>query len=69
MNPFFPSTNWLLNSAMPSAFPLGDGDARAFPEALNEGYRAVVAEIAPMRAQLEDSIASMEMLRVVTERQ
>lgn len=40
--------------------PSATGDAAPSVEALNEGYRAVVAEIAPMRAQLEDSIASME---------
>ncbi|MFR1168569.1 MAG: hypothetical protein ACLSDQ_13940 [Adlercreutzia equolifaciens] len=43
--------------------PSATGDAAPSAEALNEGYRAVVAEIAPMRAQLEDSIASMETLR------
>ena len=43
--------------------PSATGDAAPSAEALNEGYRAVVAEIAPMRAQLEDSIASMEMLQ------
>jgi len=43
--------------------PSATGDAAPSAEALNEGYRAVVAEIAPMRAQLEDSIASMETLQ------
>ena len=40
--------------------PSATGDAAPSAEALNEGYRAVVA---PMRAQLEDSIASMETLQ------
>ena len=40
--------------------PSATGDAAPSAEALNEGYRAVVAE---MRAQLEDSIASMETLQ------
>lgn len=43
--------------------PSATGSSAPSTEALNEGYRAVVAEIAPMRTQLEDTIAAMETLQ------
>lgn len=43
--------------------PSATGNSAPSTEALNEGYRAVVAEIAPMRTQLEDTIAAMETLQ------
>lgn len=43
--------------------PSATGDAAPSAERLNEGYRAVVAEIAPTRVKLEEILAAMETLQ------
>lgn len=43
--------------------PSASGDRAPSAEQLNEGYRAVVAEIAPTRAKLEETLSAMETLQ------